>query len=83
MCSCPEKIRTICPSFRLRTLPCWEIEGTFCKLEEGSSARNISGRDISVCSVCRVYKRYGHNVKIEIKLEGQGIDPGLIRNSGD
>jgi hypothetical protein len=70
MCHCPEVIRNECPAYKYRSLPCWEIEGTHCKL--GSDG--ISGKDISICKVCRVYKQWGGNKPIELKLFGKGID---------
>ena len=74
MCSCPSSLFNQCPSYRLRSMPCWEMEGTYCKLEDYGA----TGRDISICQVCRVYKRYGNGAAIEIKLFGQGIDPDFL-----
>ena len=57
--------------------PCWEIEGTYCKLEEYGAR----GDDTSICQVCRVYKRWGGAGPIQIKLFGRGIDTTL-RSTG-
>jgi hypothetical protein len=70
MCSCPSSVRNECPSFRMRCQPCWEMEGTYCKLED----QGATGRDISICRICRVYKKYGNGEPIEIKLFGHGMD---------
>ena len=32
------------------------------------------GDDMSICRVCRVYKRYGQGKPIEIRLRGKGLD---------
>ena len=70
MCHCPEVIKRDCPAPQYPSLPCWEIEGTYCKL----TANGTSGRDISICRLCRVYKRWGGDKPIELKLFGKGID---------
>lgn len=70
MCHCPEVIRSECPAPKYPAFPCWEIEGTYLKLTDDGT----SGRDISICRVCRVYKRWGENKPIELKLFGKGID---------
>jgi len=70
MCHCPEVIKSECPASKYRYLPCWEIEGTYCKL----TADGIGGKDTSICQTCRVYKRWGGNKPIELKLFGKGID---------
>jgi hypothetical protein len=69
-CHCPEDIRTECPATTYRFLPCWQIEGTYCKLDDSSTR----GDDISICQVCRVYKKYGNGEPIEIKLMGKGMN---------
>jgi hypothetical protein len=73
MFRCPEAVRSECPAFNYRSLPCWEIEGTYCKLDDYGA----TGQDTSVCEVCRVYKKWGHGEPIEIKLLGKGIDTSL------
>jgi hypothetical protein len=73
MCHCPAIIREECPAPRYQFLPCWQIEGTYCKLDDYGE----TGRDISICLVCRVYKKYGKDEPIEIKLFGRGIDSSL------
>jgi len=70
MFRCPEAMRKECPAFKYRTLPCWQIEGTYCKLLDYGQKGN--GTDI--CRVCRVYKRWGHGEPIEIKLHGKGFN---------
>ena len=70
MCHCPEDIKGQCPASKNTFLPCWEIEGTYLKLSDDG----IRGDDLSICQVCRVYKRYGQGKPIEIKLKGKGLD---------
>ena len=70
MCHCSEVIKSECPATKYPSLPCWEIEGTYCKLTDDGT----SGKDISICRRCRVYKRWGENKPIELKLSGKGID---------
>ncbi len=70
MCHCPEVIKSECPAPKYVPFPCWEIEGTYCKL----TTDGTSGRDISICQMCRVYKRWGQNKPIELKLFGRGVD---------
>ena len=72
MSHCPPQIYEDCPAYRNRSLACWEVEGTYCKLTmEGGHA---SGRDTTICQVCRVYKKYGAGKPIQIRLTGVGID---------
>lgn len=73
MLRCPQMVRDECPAFKYRSLPCWEIEGTYCKLND----KGATGQDTSICEVCRVYKRWGHGEPIKIKLFGKGIDTSL------
>ena len=75
MCNCPSSLRQECPTFSNRELPCWEIEGTYCKLDDYGA----TGRDTSICQVCRVNKRYGNGEPIKIKLFGQGFNPTFAR----
>lgn len=70
MCHCPEDIKGQCPASKNTFLPCWEIEGTYLKLSDDGTR----GDDLSICQVCRVYKRYGGGKPIEIKLKGKGLD---------
>ena len=72
MVHCPEMIRSECPAGTHPSLPCWEIEGTYCKL----GRHGLSGIDTSICEVCRVYRRWGNGRLIEIKLFGLGIGAG-------
>jgi len=73
-CHCPEMIKAECPSTRYQFLPCWEIEGTYCKLDD----RGATGKDTSICEVCRVYKKYGDGEPIRLKLFGKGINAQLV-----
>ena len=70
VCHCPEVIKSECPAPKYRSLPCWEIEGTYCKL----TADGTNGKDTGICRICRVYKQWGGNKPIELKLFGKGID---------
>lgn len=77
MCTCPPTLRKECPAFKNRNLPCWEVEGTYCKLDDYGA----TGRDTGICRVCRVYKRWGENKNLEIKLCGQGFTPTFASQS--
>jgi len=73
MFRCPEEVRNECPAFKYRSLPCWEVEGTYCKLFDYGA----KGDDTDICQYCRVYKRWGQGEPIEIKLRGKGFNsPG-------
>jgi hypothetical protein len=72
-CHCPEIIKTECPATKYRFLPCWEIEGTYCKLDD----RGATGNDTSICEVCRVYKKYSNSEPIKLKLLGKGMNSRL------
>jgi hypothetical protein len=72
-CHCPELIKAECPATTYQFVPCWEIEGTYCKLDD----HGATGKDTSICEVCRVYKKYGNSEPIRLKLFGKGIDTGL------
>ncbi len=69
-CHCPELIKVECPSTKYQFLPCWEIEGTYCKLDD----HGATGKDTSICEVCRVYKKYGNGEPIKLKLYGKGLN---------
>ena len=73
MFRCPEAMTNECPAFKYRALPCWQIEGTYCKLLDYGQR----GDATDICQVCRVYKRWGHGEPIEIKLRGKGFNTGL------
>jgi hypothetical protein len=73
MCHCPAQIREACPATKYQFVPCWQIEGTYCKLDDYGE----SGTDTSICQVCRVYKKYSSGEPIELKLLGRGIDSSL------
>lgn len=73
MCQCPETIRKECPAPKHQNVPCWQIEGTYCKLDDYGAR----GDDTSICEVCRVYKRWGENKGIDITLFGKGINTSL------
>lgn len=67
---CPDEIRDACGAFKYRYLPCWEIEGTFCKLQGDGS----NGDSIEICSDCRVYKKFGNREPIILKSFGHGFN---------
>jgi hypothetical protein len=71
MSNCPTSIHKDCPAFKKNDLPCWEIEGTYCKLDDYGA----TGRDTSICQICRVYKRFGNGEPIKIKRFGEGFNP--------
>ena len=73
-CHCPEMIRQECPASRYQFLPCCEIEGTYCKLNDFGA----KGNDTSICQVCRVYKKYGKEKPIELKILGRGLNVSLL-----
>ena len=70
MFRCPEAMRNECPAFKYRSLPYWEIEGTYCKLYDYGA----KGDGTDICQVCRVYKRWGHGEPIQLKLSGKGFN---------
>lgn len=72
-CHCPEMIKRDCPAPKYTFLHCWEIEGTYCKLNDYGA----KGDDTSICESCRVYKKYGNDKPIQIKLWGKGINTKL------
>lgn len=67
---CPDIIKNECPATKFQFLPCWEIEGTYCKLDD----KGATGRDTTICETCQVYKKYGNGEPITIKVFGRGID---------
>jgi len=69
MFRCPEAIKKECPAYSYLSLPCWEIEGTYCKLYD----YRPKGGGPSICRYCRVYQKWGHGEPIEIKLFGKGV----------
>ena len=73
MFRCPEMIMRECPTPKYTSLPCWQIEGTYCKLDEYGT----NGLDTSICELCRVYKQYGDKRPLQIKLFGKGINASL------
>lgn len=80
MCHCPPSIKNDCPASKHTFLPCWEIEGTYCKLQKNGDI--VTGTDTSICAVCRVYKKYGDGRAIELKLPGKGIDSATNLRQG-
>ena len=72
-CHCPEMIKQECPASKYQFLPCWEIEGTYCKLDD----KGATGKDTSICEMCQVYKKYGNGQPIRLKLFGRGLDAGM------
>jgi len=71
MFRCPDAVKCECPAFKYRSLPCWEVEGTYCKLYDYGA----KGDGTDICQYCRVYKRWGHGEPIELKLFGKGFNP--------
>ncbi len=74
---CPDNIKNVCPAPKYSFLPCWQIEGTYCKLDEG----HASGLDTSICKLCPVYKQYGGCSPLQIKLFCSGIDTSITKVS--
>ena len=70
MCHCPEAIQVECPALSYSWIPCWEIEGTFCKLDDDKA----TGRETLICEICPVYKSWGEGKPIKISLFGKGIN---------
>jgi hypothetical protein len=70
MFRCPEQVRDECPAFAHRSSPCWEVEGTYCKLSDNGAR----GDGTEICEVCRVYKRWGQGEPIHLKLFGKGFN---------
>ena len=73
ICYCPQLIKDECPASKYTFLPCWEIEGTYCKLDDYGA----TGKDTSICELCRVYKRWGGGKPIGLKLFDKGINTTL------
>ena len=71
---CPDNIKNVCPTPKYSFLPCWQIEGTYCKLDE----RHAGDLDTSICRLCPVYKQYGGCSPLQIKLFCSGIDTSVI-----
>ena len=70
---CTNMVKAECPSFKYQFLPCWEIEGTYCKLDDYGA----NGKDTSICEICKIYKIYGEGKPIQLKLLGRGINTSL------
>ena len=81
MTHCPDSIKNVCPAPKYPSLPCWQIEGTYCKLDE----RNESGEDTSVCKLCQVYEQYGGRRPLQIKLftSDKHHRPGILIASSE
>jgi protein-arginine kinase activator protein McsA len=71
MFRCPAEVRSECPAHTYRSTPCWQIEGTYCKLAENG----MRGDGTEICESCRVYKKWGHAEPIQITLQGKGFNP--------
>jgi hypothetical protein len=71
MFRCPQEVRDECPAHKYRELPCWQIEGTYCKLFDYGA----KGDGTEICESCRVYKKWGRSEPIQIKLHGKGFNP--------
>ena len=74
---CPDNIKAVCPAPRNRSMPCWQIEGTYVKLDD----RNADGCDTSACARCPVYRQFGLGSPLIITLYGQGINTSLTHRS--
>jgi hypothetical protein len=72
-CHCPEMIKRECPAPKYTFLKCWEIEGTYCKLNDYGAR----GDDTTICESCRVYRKFGNGEPIRLKLFGKGIKAQL------
>lgn len=72
-CHCPAMIREECPATKYAFLPCWQIEGTYCKLDDYGA----TGQDTSICEICRVYRKWDKGEPIQLKLFGRGIDTSV------
>ena len=72
MFRCPQAIRDLCPAPKHPEYPCWEIEGTYAKLAR--RAGTARGCDTTICGVCRVYRRWGNEGEVAIRLFGEGIN---------
>ena len=64
MTNCPDSVKNACPAPEYPSLPCWQIEGTYCKLDE----RNANGLDTSICKQCPVFEQYGGRTPLKIKF---------------
>lgn len=64
MFRCPAEVKNKCPAFKNRSVPCWEVEGTYCKLFDYEE----KGNNIDICRYCRVYKRWGNSEPIEVEV---------------
>ena len=73
MLRCPKEIRDDCPAAHFPEYPCWQIQGTYCKLDVHGS----NGSDTGICRVCRVYNKWGEQEPLDIKLTGKGMATGL------
>jgi hypothetical protein len=69
MFRCPAEVKNNCPAFKYQYQPCWEMEGTYCKLFDYKEKSN----DFNICQYCRVYKRWGNSEPIGIKNPGKEI----------
>ena len=69
MFRCPAEVKDKCPAFKYQYQPCWEMEGTYCKLSDNKE----KGDGVDICQYCRVYKRWGNNEPIEIEVREKGI----------
>ena len=79
ICNCPPAIRDDCPASKYTSVPCWEIEGTFTKLRKNGDV--VISTDTGICETCRVYKKYGGDKLIELKLFGKGIDTSIRKKA--
>jgi len=75
MSHCTNMVKAECPAYKYQFLPCWEIEGTYCKLDDYGA----DGKDTSICEICRVYRTCGDGKPIQLKLLGRGIKASLAQ----
>jgi len=73
MCRCPDIIKNECPAPKYPDMPCWAVEGTYCKLDDYGA----KGDDVTICEVCRVYKKWGNGEPIQMRVKGKGINASL------
>ena len=72
MHECPVSLRDECPAYiyRFSGYPCWEIEGTLCKLNTKDGTTSFIDR----CYNCNVYMKYGKGEPITLKERGTGTE---------
>ena len=66
---CNEILAKECPAYLHQEYPCWEVEGTYCKLNDENFSRNEDSR----CYSCKVYLQYGKGTPIQVKIFDKGV----------